>query len=423
MKIRLRRIRVLLMGALFGLLFWVSGPAELFGMTFSISGDSNKPLFGILQQTTTHLQTNWDAGVRVALIGLSWNQFYTSEGILNTAYINTQKADLQRFRDIGFKIMIDFGTQYPPSWIYNYPNSRFVNQYGDPYTTTASGDLGVNAVFNNVMREKISDYVHDVFTELGTDFDMVRLGWMRYGEIGYPGQSINGHSNSYWAFDPYAQGQLQGLPDGIPVCPVPGWIPGTASANHTNAIQFAEWYLNALLNYQSWQVNLVRQYTEEAELNILYPSWGLREGQLTNAENVDLAGTTSPEQNGELQRGFDFKRLIMNITDPKAIVYCTWIDANPAWASGDDQEVPTTSNNFTPVHYMAYYAKKNPLKLKVMGENTGGGGLSAMELTFSQMKKYGLEGLMWAFEPDLYDGVAPVLSDYKNFIEDFIGSN
>lgn len=384
-------------------------------------GEQKDYVFGILQSKQQNFKTNLDAGMNTVLFELSWNGFYSADGVKNTSYINEKKALLYDMYDKGYEVMLGLGTQYSPSWIYNYPNSRYKNQYGDEYNTTEIGDTAVNAVFNSAIRDKLEEYVDDVFEEFGTDFSIVRLGWMRYGEIGFPNQNYNGKTNSWWAFDDIAQGKAQGLPEGIPVCPVPGWIPGTASENNADARAFAEWYMNALLNYQNWQVDIVSKKVD-SRLAILYPSWGMREGQLENAIKGNLAGTTGPEKNGEVQRGFDFARLITGITNPKAIVYCTWIDANPEWTNGDDQEVPTTSNNFSPVHYMAYYAKIHPLKLSVMGENTGGGGMNALNLTFERMKKYELDGIMWAFEPDLYDGSAPVLSDYAAAIANFVAA-
>ena len=57
---------------------------------------------------------------------------------------------------------------------------------------------------------------------------------------------------------------------------------------------------------------------------MMYPSWGIRPGQIDAAVADQLAGKTSAEVNGELPRGFDFARFIHGITDPDVIVYCTW---------------------------------------------------------------------------------------------------
>ncbi len=383
----------------------------------AVRQDVRPYVFGTLQSDTANYENNIKSGLNTALLELSWNSFYTSDGVKNTKYIEQKKSQLAKMRELGFKVMLGLGTQYSPQWIYNLPNSRYVNQYGDSYTTTEIGDTAVNGVFNQQIRNKLEEYVIDVFAELGTDFEIVRLGWMRYGEIGFPNQTFNGNSNSYWCYDSIAQGNSTGLPEGISACPTPNWKPGDKSPNG-EANAFAQWYMDALLNYQTWQIDTVSKYCD-SELAILYPSWGMRTGQLESAIAGNLSASTSAEKNGEVQRGFDFERLIMGIKNKNVIVYCTWIDANPEWTYKDDEELPTESNNFSPVHFMAYYAKKNPLKLKIMGENTGGGGISAMELTFERMKKYDLDGVMWAMENDLYDSVAPTLEDYIRFIEEY----
>ncbi len=40
----------------------------------------------------------------------------------------------------GDQVILDIGLQYPPSWVFSYANSRFVNQYGDSFSGgTGSG--------------------------------------------------------------------------------------------------------------------------------------------------------------------------------------------------------------------------------------------------------------------------------------------
>ena len=114
------------------------------------------------------------------------------------------------------------------------------------------------------------------------------------------------------AYDDIAQGKVEGLPAGVKPCPVPGWTPGRPSADHVDARRFAAWYVDALANFHDWQIELVaRQY--EGRMAMLYPSWGIREGQLESAVLNDLNGTTSAERNGEIQRAFAFKRFIEGI--------------------------------------------------------------------------------------------------------------
>jgi hypothetical protein len=385
----------------------------IFAGTTAYPADKNdaadKYIFGTLQNTSGHLASNYNAGMRMAILSLGWDNFYTTaEGTKNTTYINSQQSLLQSYRAMGYRVMLDFGIQYPPAWIYDYENSRLKNQYGEEFSG-GIGETAVNAVFNNRMRQKQEDYIKDVFQTFGNDFEIVRLGFMRYGELGYIQPDYHSNTNCYWAFDAIAQGNTGGvgLPDGIPICPVPGWLPGTA--DNLSAGLFIEWYINALKNYHDWQITTVRKYFAN-EMAMLYPSWGLRDGQIAAAIAVNLNGSSPAEGTMEVQRAHDFKRFIEGITDPKLIVYGTWIDSNPEWSS---------PGNPCPIEFLAGLAR--PLNLKVMGENTGGGGLTEMALTFRRMEENELAGIMWAFESDLYDNNVPVLSNYAQYIATYLG--
>lgn len=365
------------------------------------------PVVGILQNTAAHYSRNYEAGVRMGHLSLHWNRFQPEDGRRDDAYVAAKRAELDALKQAGFRVMLDFGTQYPPAWVYDMPNSRFVNQYGDAYSGGV-GETGVNAVFNEAVRQKVGAYLKAVLSEFGGEVEIVRLGLMRYSEIGYPHPSFKGRTNAYWAYDDNAQGKTNGLPSGVAVCPVPGWVPGQSSEGSNDARLFADWYIGALQNYHDWQIDVVGE-AYQGKMAMLYPSWGMRGEQLEAAVKGNLDGSTSAEKNGEIQRGFDFKRLVGGIKNSRVIVYGTWIDSNPAW-SDDEASNP---KNPCPIHYLSTLAKNHPLKLHVMGENTGGGGIAALDLTFKRVKQYGVEGLMWAFESDLYDGVPPTIEDFE----------
>ena len=61
---------------------------------------------------------------------------------------------------------------------------------------------------------------------------------------------------------------------------------------------------------------------------ILYPSWGLRPGDIELALATGLDGTSPPELNGEVQRGYDFARQVAALSDPNLILTTTWLDAD-----------------------------------------------------------------------------------------------
>lgn len=367
-------------------------------------------MFGTLQTNTANITSDYNAGVRVAELDMSWSQYETGDGVWNTTYINQMKNEIQQYQAAGMQVMLSFGIQYTPSWIFSYPNSYFVDQYGDSYTPNQSGKDVSNMVFNNVLRQKQAAYIQRVFQDLGTNFYGVRVGGGWYGELNYPDASYNSHSNTYWAFDQIAQGKATGLPSGMTTDPVPGWTPGTV--NTTDASQFINWYMDSLKNYHDWQITTVRQFYP-GKIFMLYPSWGVRPGQLSAAINDSLNDSSTAEVNGEVQRGFDFSRYIAGITDPNVVVYTTWLDCS----YGSDNT--TDQTQWRPVHWLSYLASQNPLHLQVAGENTGGNSYSQMQFVFQQMQTYNLINMNWAFEPQLYNtnnGTYASISQYASLI-------
>jgi hypothetical protein len=145
---------------------------------------------------------------------------------------------------------------------------------------------------------------------------------------------------------------------------------------------------------------------------MLYGSTGLRPDWLKMAILHNLDGTTSAEMNGEIQQGYDWTRMIASLKDPKVIVYCTWIDGTLRNHKifDDDSADP---NRWGPVHWQVSLAQRNPLKLRVWGENTGRNNRESMRLTFEFIRRYNLMGVMWAFEPDLFADPNP--NDYATF--------
>jgi hypothetical protein len=236
----------------------------------------------------------------------------------------------------------------------------------------------------------------------------VRLGGGWYNELNYPPATFRNQANCYWAFDALAQGIKPGLPAGMTACPVPGWKPGESSPDHASARRFLDWYVASLQNYHDWQITTVRQFYA-GPLMMMYPSWGIRPGQTESAIAGDLAGHTSPEKNGEIQRGFDFARFIGGIRDPHVGIHCTWLDANPSWSD----ETSTDPVRWSPVRFLSSLARQHTPPLIVTGENTGGGGPEVLRLCAERALAFDLKSVFWAFSPDLFDGRPPELKDLR----------
>ena len=368
-------------------------------------------LYGALQDDPARWAQERAAGLNVVVLEPVWSRYEPRPDAFDTGYVNQLRKRLADARAAGFRVVLSPGWQYPPAWIFTLPHSRYVNQYGDVFADPAPGMAGFNAVFNPAMRARQEKYLRRLFADLGQDFLAVRLGGGWYNELNYPPPHFHGHVNCYWAFDDLAQGRAPVLPPGMGSCPDPGWVPGTpaSGSGDLRASRFLNWYLDALKNYHDWQITVART-CYAGPLAMLYPSWGIRPGQIDAAIADQLAGKTTAEVNGEVPRGFDFARVIHGITDPKVIVYCTWVDAH----TGNDLD-PNPAH-WEPVHYLATLARENPLHLTVWGENTGGNTAAEMQFSFEQMRRYHLAGLMWAFDRQLYDDRHATLKQFSDQI-------
>jgi len=358
--------------------------------------------FGVLQGTLEHAAEGRRAGWNVAVISLAWDAFEPVAGQVDEGYVKQMAEKARIFRELGYRLQLDPGTQYPPGWIFDLPQARYRSQSGQLFESAEPGKHIPNYVFNRAVRERSAAYLEQIFQRLGTNWDWVRLGGGFYGEVNFPSHRFQDKDNCYWAFDDLAQGKAEGLAQGVKVCPVPGWIPGTPSPDHESARVFLDWYLGSLQNFHDWQIATVRQWYS-GDLCLMYGSWGIRPGGIELALTNDLDGSSQPERVGELQSGYDWKRMIGGIRDPKVIVYCTWIDA----PEKDCDDLGKNPSRWSPVHWQAWLAAENPLQLRVWGENTGRGDLAAMRLTFARAGEFQLMGVLWAFENELFSQSEP----------------
>jgi len=352
--------------------------------------------FGTLQHDPARLAALRANGVGATVLELHWKRWQPTADGRDATYIAQARQRLADLRAGGMAVTLDLGMQYPPTWVLALPNSRFRNQYGADFIDPAPGMNGVNAVFNAALRQLQATYCAEVFAALGHDFALIRLGWGWYSELNFPKAAHAGKSNCYWGFDDLAQGRVAGLPPGIPPCPVPGWLPGVASPDHDAARRFANWYLDALRDYHDWQITTVRAL-HPGRLAMLYPSWGLRPGQLDAAIAHDLDGS-QVAQHGDLSMGEYWPRLVGGIRDPGVVVYSTWLDA----PFGDDRSPDPAQ--WCPMRYLASLA--GPCGLAVAGENTGGNDAAAMRRCFARAEELHLLGFFWAFERELFDAAA-----------------
>ncbi len=366
----------------------------------SVEGASDTvTAWGVLGNDQSQLVAERAAGITTKVYVLSWRDLAPTETTLNMPLIRYQQAEMARIRQAGFRIVLGLGFTDAPAWVHaNYTDTYYINQFGDPYIANTADGGDANLIFNPNMRSLAFAYIQSVFANFGTDFAAVRLGGGHWGELTYPLHTIGGRTNLYWAYDHNA----------LASSPVPAWRPGQPSPNG-EAATFANWYLDALAVYQNWQIATLRQ-SYGGPLMMLYPSWGMRPGQLGQAIVGNLGGTTSPEINGEMQRGYDFARLVSRINDPNVVVTTTWLDADATRDTGANPD------DWSTIEYLASLANAHPLHLAVAGENAGQGSAAVMRLAGDQMQRYGLVALLWSRESELLGGAYATLDDYKRLV-------
>jgi hypothetical protein len=350
------------------------------------------PYFGILEMDGTHLSAERAAGVDTALLELGWNDFEPSPGTVSSTYVSWAKSRLAAYKQAGFKVALEIGLHHPPAWVMSLDaNTHFVNQYGDVYTDSDGGPA--NGVWDPSVRQAEAQYIGLVRANLGDSFDDIRVGGLESDELRLPGPSYNGHTNSYWAFDANAQAGS----------PVPGWKPGQPTS--TQATEFLGYYLNALTGFQNFLISTYRS-NFSAELEVLYPSWGLRPGDISNAESSDLDGSTLAAGWGTLAMGLDWADQVASISDAHTMAYTTWLERK------DDG---TTATSASPARYLTMLAY--PRGIPVSGENANYMATwSDMQQCFWFVQNLQLSGVMWMNEWALVSGPNVTLSEYASEI-------
>jgi hypothetical protein len=278
------------------------------------------------------------AGADDALVEMSWAHAEPVQGRYDERYLDSVAARIGRLRALGYTIAFNAGMHEAPGWLLKLPGARYVDQHGQAYTDSTEPNL----VFGTEHRILAIRYLRKVFTRLGGDFSIVRVGGGHWGELTYPAKvdpATGRLRNLYYAFDVNAK--LRN--------PVPTWKPGQPSPAG-QAARFLKWYLDSLTSYQNWQIAALRSAGYAGSAAVLYPSYGMRAGDFERAVATNLAGTSSPEINGEVQRGYDATRQVAALADRRAVVYGTW---------GENQNTVT---------YLAGLAKAKGLR--AMAENS-----------------------------------------------------
>jgi hypothetical protein len=274
------------------------------------------PALGIIGNYSDTDMTDLRAagGAADVLVEMAWDQAEPVRGQYNEQYLSSIAARISRLKALGYTISFNTGVQEAPAWLLKLPGARYVDQYGQAYTDSNEPNL----IFGTEYRILATRYLKKVFANVGGGFSIVRVGGGHWGELTYPFKldpATGKLRNLYYAFDVNAKR----------LSPTPNWKPGMPSPTG-QAAKFLKFYLNSLASYQNWQLASLRSAGYQGTAAVLYPSYGMRAGDFEKATATNLAGTSSPEINGEVQRGYDHTRQIAALKDRNVVVYGTWAE-------------------------------------------------------------------------------------------------
>lgn len=370
--------------------------------------------FGTLQTAPERAATEYAHGLRVAHLQIDWSRFEPEKGVYDAGYAQQVRERLRAFRDAGLRVEAGLGLNHPPGWLADaYPESVWRNQYGEPSTATP------NVVFSAPVRAEVASYVRQVKERIGLDeVWAIRIGIDENGEFGYPAPASDGHDKAeFWAYDRHAQA----------ASPYPGWRPGErtyegAPFTERQVRRWYDWYLASLADAVNWEIGLYAGLGHPGPLKVLVPGAGFYPADRDAAVSAYLDGRRSARLIGRGVGFFatlgllDHREAVHLVTT--ALVDGTGRPVDNGCAPGDAEAVAAAVRSPAAGTDAAVRAWSSPrwvaavaraegfahLDGESAGQQVAPYGPDVMGAAFRQFDSCRLEGLMWAFDHNLYDG-------------------
>ncbi len=373
--------------------------------TGTATGSGAAYAFGTLVTDPAHAATESAAGVKVAMLELSWQDYEPSRGQFNAGYASAMKKRMAALQAAGMKVTLGLGLHYTPSWVFSLPNSRFVAQDG---TTSSEANL----VFNQRLRDEAEAY----FARVDADLDLgsfwaVRLTSGGGPEILYPG------GGKYWAFDTNARGGAD-RPSSLAPDPYPAWKPGQRTISTSQVKQWADWYVGALDDTVAWQMRSLAGLGFAGYYQTLTPGSGTRPGTYAS----DVTNFLPPSITGV---GAVWDTFYAQLPVKKNVV--AYVSSMADHSGHDDScqssdaTVPLSSTatySWSATRWVARIAAQ--YGLPVSGENPGWNypatfntfyadrsDAGMMAAAFRQLTSCRMQGMYWAHDDKLWDGTLP----------------
>ena len=363
------------------------------------------PLWGTLDTQTGSAATEGNAGI-MAMFEYNWASFEPTKGTLSPSYLATMKSELASYQAAGQKVTLGLGLENPPSWVFNLPDSTFVDQNGDVSTEA-------NFVFSQAVRTAAAQFLSLVAAAIPlSNFYAIRLTSGGDGEMLYPG------SGTYWAFDNAALTGT-GLAAGMTRNPDPSWKPGTAGLTQAQISTWVNWYIGGLDNVTNWQMQTLSSIGFTGYYETVTPGSGTRPDDLTQTEQQNLSndGTTGVGAvwnlyYAQLPNKANVIAYISSVADQSG--------GNDSCQASDDT-LPLTSpamDAWSATRWISRIAVAN--SLLIGGENPGYGLPSSLDSFYTNTSSTGMMAsairqarscnftvFYWAHDIHLWDGTLP----------------
>jgi hypothetical protein len=220
------------------------------------------PAFGTLLSDVQHTEVEARNGISVAMVELSWDQAEPDRDEFDEEYLSGVREDVDAHRAVGRSVTLGLGLHMPPSWVFDLPDSRFVDE-------TGVESEAPNLVFNQRLRERAEAYLAEVAAEVDLQrVDTVRLTSGGMPEVLYP-------NDGYWAFDRNALNGAD-LPPTMDPNPAPGQRPGERWDDGAQAREWAQWYVDALVDVVEWQLAAFADLGFRGRYEVLTPGVGVQ---------------------------------------------------------------------------------------------------------------------------------------------------
>lgn len=362
------------------------------------------PGLGTLGTSPVRAKSEAAAGVRSAMMEVSWRDWEPRNGQFDAGYEREMRERLAALRAAGLRVTLGLGLHFTPDWVKAMPNARLMDQNGRVSS-------GADFVFSDGVRAQAWDYLQ----RLGSVLDLGQVAAIRVTS-GVRSELLYPEGGTYWAFDGNAL-TGRGLPVGVSPNPYPDWRPGRAGLSTAQMQQWALWYVDSLAEAGAFQMRALRKLGFGGSFEILTPGVGVYANKLDN-----LAAQRLPA--GPLAVGAYWPRIYARLyaADHRLVANISSLadgSGGDDSCSSADRSVPLTSsttNWWGGARWISRIADE--YGIPKVGENPGyssatrsdyldSSSSGAMATSMRQGATCGLRTVYWAHDDQFWNGTLP----------------